>query len=153
MPHVPAGARPQFPILKMKAGAREGVEPARMIVVQVREDHVLDRGRLNAEPGERGGRCVQVVAGTGVSHLGRESCIDDDGAAGATDRPDEVVLRHRRLGRRAAQKILARHPVRLGRIAQRIDLVDRQRIGAASTPSRRAPGRWVRSRRDAVGDG
>jgi hypothetical protein len=50
--HVASGGIRHLPVLEMKAGAREDLEVADVIVMQMRDDHVLDPGGVDVERGE-----------------------------------------------------------------------------------------------------
>ena len=78
-------------LLQMEAGLGERAERAGMVVVQVRDDDLLDVAGGNADLLERGGRRpVHLAAALGA--FGRvEAGVDDDGALGVADDPDEVV--------------------------------------------------------------
>jgi hypothetical protein len=48
--HVAPGRKAHLAVLQMKARTREEIEIAGLIVVQVRDDHVLDAGGVDADP-------------------------------------------------------------------------------------------------------
>ncbi len=77
-----------------------------MIVVQMRQHEILHRAGLDAEERQRIDRAAQEISPTLRRNLGREAAIDCDDAAGATDQPDEIIHRHRRVMRIAADEML-----------------------------------------------
>ena len=94
-----------------------------MVVVQMGDDHVLDRLEIDAEGTESLADRLRDLA---LAQLGAalvEAGVDHDGPAAADDQPDVVGERHRHVVRVAAQKILGRAPVD-PRIGKRIDFVD-----------------------------
>ena len=89
--HARPGGVGHLGLLQMEAGLGERAERAGMVVVQVGDDNLLDVAGGNADLLERGGRRpVHLAAALGA--LGRvEARVDDDGALGVADDPDEIV--------------------------------------------------------------
>ena len=94
------------------------------VVVQMRDDDVLDRVGLDAEIRQRIDRIECELAGARLRFLGIESGIDQDVAAAPPDQPDEIIEVLRcGLMRIRHQEIQVRGARRHRRIAQRVDFV------------------------------
>ena len=94
---VVAHARPRgvrhLGFLQMEAGLGERAERAGVVVVQVGDDQLLDAAGGDADLLERGGRRPVDLA-PALGAFGRvEAGVDDDGAVGVADDPDEIVDR------------------------------------------------------------
>jgi hypothetical protein len=61
-------------------GRREGVQVADVVVVPVRRHHLGDRGRVDAEPGERRDGCERRRAATPPPGARRKAGVDQDRA-------------------------------------------------------------------------
>src|SRR4030095_10117983 len=106
----------------METRIRKPVEIAHMIVMQMGEDDILDRGCIDADRAERLHRTAQERPLPPVSYFRVESGIDDKGATSSPGQPDEIIHRHRAVVRIAADEMLA--PPRLaGGIADGKELV------------------------------
>ena len=75
----------------MEPRVRETIEIAGMVVVQMRDDDVLDGVGLDAEIRQRIDRIERELAGARLRFLGIEAGIDQDVAAAAPDQPDEII--------------------------------------------------------------
>src|SRR3981189_3557556 len=122
--HVAAGGIGQFALLQMKPRSREAVEIAGMVVMQVREDDILDRIGIDAERTQRLDRRAEEVALAFLRYPGIEAGVDGEGAAAAPRHPDEIIHRHRTVMRVAADEMIAA-PRLAGSIADGKELVVR----------------------------
>ena len=125
VPHVFAGGESELRLLKMKARLGESVEVADVIVVQMRDDDVLDVRCADPEQLQRVDRIAQIGAlALGRDFLG-EAAVDDEPALLADRKPAEIVHRHRPVMRIAADEIVL--PAALaGRVAKRVHLIARE---------------------------
>ena len=91
MAHARTGGVGHLGLLQMEARLGKGAERAGMVVVQVGDYNLLHVAGGDADLLERGGRRpVHLAAALGA--FGRvEARVDDDGALGVADDPDEVV--------------------------------------------------------------
>ena len=104
--HVRPGDEAHLALLQMKARDREFVEIADMVVMQMRQHHVGDRLRRDAELGQRVHRAAQELAlALGRDLLG-EAGVDHHDTALAADHPGEIIHRHRRVVRVAADEMV-----------------------------------------------
>jgi hypothetical protein len=122
---VPAGRVVHLKVLQVQGRRREEIEIADMVVVQMRNHHVLDRARIAAEKSQSLGRTTNVIPLSLGGHGCRKTGIDDDFAALAANQPDEVIERHRAVVRVATDKVLGFAP-RVMRVLDRVDLVLRR---------------------------
>ena len=76
--HVAPGGVGQLALLEMKPRFRKAVEIADMVVMQMGEDDVLDRIRIDAERGQRLDRTAQKCALALLRYLGVKAGIDDE---------------------------------------------------------------------------
>ncbi len=120
--HVAAGRVRHLELLHVQQGRREKIEVADVVVVQVRDHHVLHLRRVHAEQPQPLGRAAQVVPRALERHGFREAGVHHHFAAFAADQPHEVVERHRPVVRIAADEILRRAP-RMVRVLDGVDLV------------------------------
>ena len=93
-------------LLKMKTRFRKSIEVADVIVVEVRDDDVLDLRGAHPEELERIDRISQVSAFALGRTLPREATIDDEAALVADREPAEVIHGHRPVMQTAANKIV-----------------------------------------------
>jgi hypothetical protein len=91
------------------------MKPADVVVVQVREDHVLHGVAIDADELQGLDRVAQEGALALLRGLLGEAAVDHEGALGAFRDPHEVVHRHRPVVRIAADEM-----VRPPRLARRI---------------------------------
>src|SRR5215470_3590545 len=89
----------------MKTRLGKAVEIADMVVMQMREDHILDRVRVNAEETERLHRTAQEGALAPLRDFGVEAGVDDKRSPAAARDPDEVIHRHRPIMRIATDEM------------------------------------------------
>jgi hypothetical protein len=83
--------------LQVEAGVGEGAKRAGMIVVQVRDDQLADVSRRDAEHLERCSRRAGDLP-SALCPLGFvEAAVDQQGAVGVADHPDEIVDRVRKI--------------------------------------------------------
>jgi hypothetical protein len=109
--HAAPGAIGHFAILYVISRARKKRTVARMVVVHVRDDHVLHRVGANADFLQTVLDGMRDRAPTLAGHFGVEPRVYDECARLADHRPDEVVERHRYVVRVAAEKVLGRATV------------------------------------------
>ena len=145
--HAAPGAERHLAVLQVIGRVREQIVVAGMVVMHVADHDVLhlrrDRRRSPASPSRGGG---QELAPALLRHRLVEPGVEDQGAALADDRPDEIIERHRHVVRVAAEEILARHAI-VVRIAHGVDLDKCRR-------SSRAPvNRWTSGCRSPAGSG
>src|SRR6185295_7248552 len=118
---APGGIR-KFTLLEMEARIRKPVEISHMIVMQVREDDILDIIGTDIERAKRLHRATQESPLSLPGYFRVESGIDDKGATSSPCQPHEIIHRHRAVVRIAADEMLA--PPRLaGGIADGKELV------------------------------
>src|SRR3984893_17049361 len=89
----------------MKPRFRKAVEIADMVVMQVGENDIFDRIRINAKRGEPLHRTAQKCALALFRYFGVKAGIDDKGSAAAPCHPYEVIHRHRPVMRIAADEV------------------------------------------------
>jgi hypothetical protein len=120
--HAAARAERQLALLDVEACPRKEIVVPGVIVVQVRQDDVLDQPGLDADPVEPvlSGPHDRPAALRG--HAPVEARIDHDRSSAAADHPDEVVDRHRAVVDVPADEVLTRRPVMI-RVLDRVDLV------------------------------
>src|SRR5688572_22256839 len=82
-------------LLEMESRVREPVEIACMVVMQMREDDILDRIRIDVERTERLHRTAQECPLSLLRYLRVEAGVDDEGTPSPFRHPHEVVHRHR----------------------------------------------------------
>src|SRR4051812_7865994 len=92
--HVAPGRIGKLALLKVKPRMRKSVEIAGVVVVQMRENHVLDVGSVDIERGKRLYRAAQVISPALLRDLGIEPGVDDEDAAASPRQPHEIVHRH-----------------------------------------------------------
>ena len=128
MAHMPPRDERHLVVLKVEARLREIAEGADVVVVHVRHDHIADRSRIDAKPGEAFRRPPEQHALALRGDFGREACIQHERAIAVAHEPHEVIHRHRRVVRIAAEKM-----IRAARIAlcvfDREDFIRRQGHG------------------------
>src|SRR5882757_8120358 len=107
----------------MESGIGEAIEIARVVVMQMGDDDVADRTRLDAEPFQRIDRIERQLAGAALGLFGVEAGVDQDVAASPSDQPDEVVEVLRRGLVRVRRKEIHVRGARHRRIAQRVNFV------------------------------
>src|SRR6185436_9909555 len=118
---APRGIR-KLALLEMETRIRESVEITRMIVMQMREDDILDIIRTDIERTKRLHRATQKRPLSLSGYFRVETGIDDKGATSSPCQPHEIIHRHRAVVRIAADEMLA--PPRLaGGIADGKELV------------------------------
>ena len=98
----------------MKLRGGEILKRADVIVMQMRDHHVFDFGRFTTHQrktlGGRADKFTLALLGHGLGKAG----IDDDFAPVATQQPDKVIHRHRRVVRVAADKVYRTQGVAAG---------------------------------------
>ena len=133
--HVAPGRVVHLRLLQVELRRREAVEIADMVVVQVRQDHVLHRIAVDADQLQRLDRIAQMRAPALLRDLRGEARVDDEGALGPFRDPEEVVHRHRRIVRIAADEMI-RTPRLAHRVADREQLVLGQLVHQCSKNAR-----------------
>src|SRR5215216_6655083 len=103
---APRGIR-QLALLEMESRIRKPVEISRMVIMQMREDDILDRIRIDVECAERLHRATQECPFPLLRYLRVEAGVDDESTPSSFCHPHEVVHRHRAVVRIAADEMLA----------------------------------------------
>ena len=120
--HVAAGREAHLRILEMEPRGGEIEERADMVVVHMGDDDVLHGRGIDAQQGQSRARAAQEGALALSGHGFVEAGVDDEGPLGIADQPDEVVHRHRRIVRIAADEVGAARAV-ASRVLDGIDFV------------------------------
>src|SRR6201996_8103687 len=89
--HAAAGRIGHFALLQVKARIGKAVEIAGMVVMQMRDDDILDSVGPNAEPLQRIDRVERQLAPANFRFLGVEAGIHQDVSTAAADQPDKIV--------------------------------------------------------------
>src|SRR6188474_2753991 len=95
----------------MESRVREPVEISDMVVMQMREDDILDRIHIDVERAERLHRTAQECPFPLPRYFRVEASVDDERTPSSFRHPHEIVHRHRAVVRIAADEMLA--PLRL----------------------------------------
>src|SRR5262249_10254151 len=146
MAHAAAARITHLDVLQMIARAWKQVVVAGMVVVQVRNDDILDSLRIDPNRLQAFADRIGDQALALLRHGLVETSIHDKGAARADDRPDKVIERLQHIVRVAADEILRRFAIVVA-VADRVDIVNV--IGHWSYPgsgSSRAPRRLPSAR-------
>src|SRR3954471_3002621 len=106
VPHVAADRVVQLRLLQMELRVREAMEIADVIVVQVRQNDVLDLVAVDADELQRVDRVAQECALAPLSGFLCEAAVDDERALRPLRDPEEIVHRHRRVVRIAADEMI-----------------------------------------------
>ena len=109
--HGAPGGEFHFLVLQMEGGVGQFVIVARVIVVQVREYHVADRGGLDAEFRQHVDRAVEKLPLARGRVLLRHAGIDDESLVRRARDPHEIIHRHRHIVRIAAEKMARAHRI------------------------------------------
>ncbi len=120
--HVPAGREAHLRLLKVEAGLREEIEIAGMVIVEMRDDHVLHRPGIDAELAQCGLDGADQGAATLGSALWGEAGVDHDDPPAAPHDPDEIVHGHGRVVRIGRADEVLEGPALMHGIAQGEDL-------------------------------
>jgi len=88
---VRAGPEGQLQLVDDELGGGEEPEVADVVVVEVRDQHLFDSRRVDAEAGERGGGLDRAGASARPSDAGVEAGVDDDRAPAPAHEPEVVV--------------------------------------------------------------
>jgi hypothetical protein len=131
MAHTTPGRITHLGLLQMIASAREQLVVAGMVVVQVRDDDVLDRLWVDPDRLQPLTDRIRDQALALLRHGLVEASIDDKGTVRADDRPDKVIERLQHIVRVAADEILRRFAIVVP-IADRVDIMNV--IGHCSHP-------------------
>src|SRR5262249_50438289 len=108
----------------MKSRAGKAIEVSDVVVMQMRENDVLDRAGIDVEQSQRFDGTAQESAFPPRRHLRVEAGVDDKPASPAPGEPHEIVHRHRAIMRLAADEGIG--PPRLaGGVADGEELVFR----------------------------
>src|SRR6476619_2623803 len=95
-------SRTQFTLLQMKTRSRKAVEIAHMIVMQMGQNDIFYRVRIDAERREPLHGTSQECALALLRYFRVEAGIDDKGSTATLCYPHEVIHRHRPIMRIAA---------------------------------------------------
>ena len=123
--HVASGGEGHLTILQMEARVRKLVEPANMVVVQMRQDHVRRDGGINADQVEAVGRTTHEPTLATRRIVGTEPSVDYPGLAVTHDGPHEVVHGHRGVVRVAADEMIGSTCITFG-VLDREDVIRRR---------------------------
>src|SRR5687768_4689197 len=123
--HVAPGGIAHLELLQVEAGARKQLEVADVVVVQVRDDHVLQAGGVDVQQAQPFGGAAQVIAAALQRHRLGKPGVHQQLAARAAHQPYEIVERHRAVVRIAADEVLG-SPPRVARVLDRVYLVERR---------------------------
>ena len=139
---ITPGPEGHLAVLHDKGGVGEVGDIADMVVVEMGEDDVVDRGTVNAKPAQPLGRGVKESASAPRRRLAGEAAVDDHRSLRRDRRPDEEIH-----GRRSVVRVGAIEPRTMRRQALRvlegIQLVgghDPSGFGSPSPPVRRLAG-------------
>src|SRR5438034_7242603 len=134
VPHIAPGGECQFAFLEVKARVRQLVKIADVIVVQVRQNDISDRVRLDIELRQTVDRTAQERAFPASRGFGGESGIDQEHALRPDDHPGKVVHRHGTVVRVAADKMVSA-PRLAGRIFDGENFVVWDLLGHTQSPA------------------
>ena len=73
--HVPPGGVGHLPVLDVEAGVGKVLDAARVVVVEVREDHIVDVSGVDADGGEGVGGRPQQPATAALGVEGAEASV------------------------------------------------------------------------------
>lgn len=158
--HAATRAIRHFLFLQMQARLGKRGDIARVVVVHVGHDDVLDALGGDADLLEQIHRRGQIATPSPDSHVRREPGINQQGPGRIADHPHIEVQRHRGIVMRVLAQIVRRAaPLRVRGVSQCVDLIERVRRPAAHSITSRSLGACL-SERDApagtmgiVGDG
>src|SRR5690242_8809127 len=85
--HMAAGGVTHLLVLDVEARPRKAIDIADMVVVEVRHDHVLDRGGIDSDEAQRVDRIADDLALAQPGGRLIEAEVYNDGAAVTADRP------------------------------------------------------------------
>ena len=119
--HASPGGEAHFTVLQMEPRLGEAIEIARVIVMQMGDDHVANAVGADAEIFERIGGIDHQCAGALARGDRIESGIDQNIAVTATDQPDEIIEVRSLVVNIRCQIVLMRLAAGVGCIADRID--------------------------------
>src|SRR6185437_11941317 len=105
--HVASRRIVKLALLEMETRVRKPVEIADMVVMQMGEDDILDRLRIDVERAKRLHRTAQKRPLPPVRYFRVEAGVDDEGTASPSCQPHEVIHRHRTVVRIAADEMVA----------------------------------------------
>src|SRR6186713_867736 len=96
-----------LPFLEMKAGFWEAIEVARMVIMEVGENDVVDLGGTDIQQAERLHRTTQERTFSARSDVCIEAGIDDDDTPIALHHPHVIIHRHRPLVEVTADEVVS----------------------------------------------
>jgi hypothetical protein len=106
--HMAPGGEIHLPVLNMECGISEEIVIARMIVVHMADDDVLDIRGFDPDRSQTLAGALQKFSVPPLRRRRIESCIDHYALARTNDSPDIICHRHRTVMGIAAEKIFAR---------------------------------------------
>jgi hypothetical protein len=122
--HVFPGRISELALLEMKSRAGKAVEISDVVVMEMREDHIFDRVRIDVEQSQRLYRAAQERSLSPLRHFLPKAGVDDERSSLSLCQPHEIVHRHRAIVRVAADEVIA--AARLaGGVADGEELIDR----------------------------
>jgi hypothetical protein len=104
--HAAPGRVCALGILKVKARTGKRFQCAGVIVVEMRQDDVVDLRRLNADQPQGAGRKPQKLASTRSRGLRSKACVDYESFIGPARHPNKIIERGSTLVHIAANKIV-----------------------------------------------
>lgn len=147
--HAATRAIRHFLFLQMQARLGKRGDIARVVVVHVGHDDVLDALGGDADLLEQIHRRGQIATPSPDSHVRREPGINQQGPGRIADHPHIEVQRHRGIVMRVLAQIVRRAaPLRVRGVSQCVDLIERVRRRAAHSITSRSLGACL-SERDA----
>src|SRR5262249_50166110 len=105
--HVSPGGVGEFALLEMKSRAGKAIEISDVVVMQMREDHIFDRVRIDVEQSQRLYRAAQERSLAPLRHFLLKAGVDDKAPSLSLCQPHEIVHRHRAIMRIAADEVIA----------------------------------------------
>ena len=122
--HVPPGGEGHLSILHVESSGGKLIEAPHVVVVEVGEDDIAHRCRVDADQGQPLGRAAQEGAAPTLAVLAAETGVNNPGAVLTDDGPHEVVHGHGHIVAVSADEVLG-PPGRSLAVLDRVDLVDR----------------------------
>src|SRR5437667_4990405 len=133
VPYIAPGGEGEFAFLEVETRVRQLVKIADVIVVQVRQNDISDRVRLDIELPQTVDRTAQERAFPASRGFGGEAGVDQEHALRPDDHPGKVVHRHGTVVRVAADKMVSAPRV-AGRILDGENFVVRDLLGHIQSP-------------------
>ena len=126
--HVSTSGILHFQILQMKSCVGEVLGSARMVVVKMRDNHILDPATVDVDAFERGLWRAQETSTALRGFRLAETRIHNNRAVLADNRPDKEIQRHGTVVDVMSDEILTCLTLIMHGISQRIDFVRRNAV-------------------------